>query len=137
MSLCLPLEVRLETAIAAVHEVATCSLGAPSIEQIEEEFVEEAGAYLPLISEHECLHVGLFSTRAGADSLSRTLLGISPERALSDGDIADAIGEIVNIFGGVMQRALQGELKRVDLGLPVFVWGSSHRASGGRACRRR
>ncbi len=123
MTSVLTLEAWLEAAIGALNEVATSSLGTAPIERSEGSMPEEAGAFLPLFSDHESIHVGLFSTRAGAAALPRSLLGMGPEDELSDSDIADAVGEIVNIFGGVMQRALHGELKRVDLGLPVFIWG--------------
>jgi hypothetical protein len=86
-----------------------------------------AGAYIPLLAEDQTLQLALLATPAGCGDLARLLLGMGGDEAVSDADIADAVGELVNIVaGGVKQRmqALsQTGAGNLRLGLPVFIHG--------------
>jgi hypothetical protein len=87
-----------------------------------------AGAYIPLLAEDQTLQLALLSTPAGCADLSRLLLGMGPDEHVSDADIADAVGELVNIVAGGVKQRMQ-DRRRIGtggglrLGLPVFIHG--------------
>jgi hypothetical protein len=86
-----------------------------------------AGAYIPLLAEDQTLQLALVATPAGCAALSRLLLGMGADEDVSDADIADAVGELVNIVaGGVKQRMQDPDRSAgggLRLGLPVFIHG--------------
>ncbi len=56
--------------------------------------------------------------------MTRSLLFMEPdEDDPSREDMADAVGEIVNIIAGIMQRDLAEQVPEIQLGLPIFVAG--------------
>lgn len=81
------------------------------------------GSLLPLQKGTESLHLGVLSDKAGCIALTRGLLQMEVDEEVADEDIADAVGEIVNILAGVVQRALDGEGDGVKLGFPVYIRG--------------
>lgn len=84
-----------------------------------------AGAYIPLLAEDQTLQLALLASPAGCADLSRLLLGMEPDEAVSDADIADAIGEWVNIVAGGVKQRMQDAIGPggLRLGLPVFIHG--------------
>lgn len=85
-----------------------------------------AGAYIPLLAEDQTLQLALLASPAGCADLSRLLLGMEPDEEVSDADVADAVGELVNIVaGGVKQRMQDPDRPGggLRLGLPVFIHG--------------
>jgi CheY-specific phosphatase CheX len=47
---------------------------------------------------------------------------MAPGAPLRDAEVADAVGEIVNMLGGGVKRRLSGE-RELELGLPIFLHG--------------
>ena len=82
-----------------------------------------AGAYIPLLAEDQTLQLALLSSPAGCADLSRLLLGMDAEDEVSDADIADAVGELVNIVAGGVKQRMQDAAGGLRLGLPVFIHG--------------
>ena len=86
-----------------------------------------AGAYIPLLAEDQTLQLALLASPAGCADLSRLLLGMEPDEEVSDADIADAVGELVNIVAGGVKQRMQGSPGQgsasLRLGLPVFIHG--------------
>ena len=82
-----------------------------------------AGAYIPLLAEDETLQLALLASPAGCADLARLLLGMESDEAVSDADIADAVGELVNIVAGGVKQRMQDAAGGLRLGLPVFIHG--------------
>ena len=82
-----------------------------------------AGAYIPLLAEDQTLQLALLASPAGCADLSRLLLGMEADEEVSDADIADAVGELVNIVAGGVKQRMQQVAPGVRLGLPVFIHG--------------
>ena len=87
-----------------------------------------AGAYIPLLAEDQTLQLALLASPSGCADLARLLLGMESEEAVSDADIADAVGELVNIVAGGVKQRMQDPARIASggglrLGLPVFIHG--------------
>lgn len=82
-----------------------------------------AGAYIPLLAEDQTLQLALLATPAGCADLSRLLLGMEPDEEVSAADVADAVGELVNIVAGGVKQRMQDVAGGLRLGLPVFIHG--------------
>lgn len=68
--------------------------------------------------------VGLFSTMAGCEFMARCLLACSPDDPpLPEGDVADALGEVLNILAGGAKTRMAKAGVSCKLTLPVFVHG--------------
>lgn len=84
-----------------------------------------AGAYISLTSESDSIQIGLLANRKDCQTLAKAMLGMEEEdEALSDMDVGDAIGEILNIIAGVVKRQLNHKVQNsIKLGLPKTVQG--------------
>lgn len=85
-----------------------------------------AGAYIPLLAEDQTLQLALLASPGGCADLSRLLLGMAPGDEVAAADIADAVGELVNIVAGGVKQRLQSAIRSsggLRLGLPVFIHG--------------
>jgi hypothetical protein len=128
-------------AMAAASTELALSLGIDGVELLGWHDVPPtgmAGAYIPLLAEDQTLQLALLASPAGCADLSRLLLGMEPDEDVSDADIADAVGELVNIVAGGVKQRMQGPRKietgkigtgeigtggSLRLGLPVFIHG--------------
>lgn len=81
------------------------------------------GAHLPLIGEGSAYDLAVVSSPDGCRALARAILMAEPNAALRDTEVADAIGEIVNMFGGGVKRRMSGQGAELVLGLPIFLHG--------------
>ena len=82
-----------------------------------------AGAYIALLGEDQTLQLAMLATPDGCADLSRLLLGLEPADEVSDTDVADAVGELVNIVAGGVKQRMQDSAGTLRLGLPVFING--------------
>ncbi|HET9772488.1 MAG TPA: chemotaxis protein CheX [Acidimicrobiia bacterium] len=82
-----------------------------------------AGAYIPLLAEDQTVQLAMLASPAGCGDLSRLLLGMEPGEDVSDADVADAVGELVNIVAGGVKQRMQDVAGGLRLGLPVFING--------------
>lgn len=122
----LPIDEWLEWAVKGMKDVVNESLCCEDFELVEnvEKFTSPFGAWLPIKAGNEPLHIGILSSEDGCSRMTRSLLFMEPdEDDPSQEDMADAVGEIVNIIAGIMQRDLAGEVPEIELGLPIFVAG--------------
>ena len=111
----------------AALEVATYALSIPSV-AIKDPVGLEAvttmiGAHIPLVGSGQAFDLGLISSAEGCQALSRAILQIGPGPDLPARDVADAVGEIVNMLAGSMKRKLSGFGAHLTLGLPIFIHG--------------
>ncbi|MBU0753959.1 MAG: chemotaxis protein CheX [Planctomycetes bacterium] len=116
----------------AVKEMAVTMLGVRE-DSIRIEKDNEAAAaalfeestYFTTISLDEDLQVRIVSDIEGCLCLSGALMGLTPKDAevLSPSQIADAMGELVNIVAGILKTRLADHLSSVNLGLPNFLKG--------------
>ncbi len=84
-----------------------------------------SGSYVSLMSTAASLQVGLASSPQGCQTMAKALLGMTPEEEdLTDADLADALGEVVNIIAGGIKTRLTEKDSSIQLGLPFFAHGS-------------
>src|SRR5262245_48507420 len=112
---------------AAACEVATYALsfsGAVVMDRVGLEVAASMfGAHVPLVGDGQAFDLALVSSAEGCHALSRAILSAGPGPALRDSEIADAVGEIVNMLAGGVKRRLAGLGAELALGLPIFLRG--------------
>lgn len=120
------LDVWLGAVEEGLREVAREAMGMSDLEVTKRTAVipeQMPGAFIPLMAPEESVQVGLVSTPEGAQKMARAMLQMGAGEALSQADLADALGEAANILAGFVKRNMQVHLKSVQLGLPLYVNG--------------
>ncbi len=128
MSAAVGIDDWLQASIEALREVATTALGLEGLEvgEVREAMPENVGgAFIPLSGENDSAQVGLAGGPDERKLVSGALMQMSPDEAaeLTTSDVADAMGEIVNIAAGGIKQRLQPRLGALALGLPLFING--------------
>jgi Chemotaxis phosphatase CheX len=111
----------------AAQELATHALSFPGATVHAAVGAERAismiGAHIPLVGGGKAFDLSLVSSPEGCRSLARAILCMADGAALRDAEVADAVGEIVNMLGGSVKRRLSGQCADLVLGLPLFIHG--------------
>jgi hypothetical protein len=111
---------------AGLKDLARDGMGFPEVAILERTAsipVSMPGAFIPLIGPSESVQIGLVSSEAGCRRLAQALLQGDEQLELSAADMADALGEAVNILAGFVKRNIIESVHPVQLGLPLFVNG--------------
>lgn len=108
--------------------VSTLGFDEDSVNISEDQGLElknQAGSYMAMVSLEESVQIGIVSDKAGCMTISGALLGMEPEEAeeLEDADIADAMGEVINIVAGLVKTRMIADQPALNLGLPLFLDG--------------
>tara|TARA_R110002096_G_scaffold423452_2_gene630630 strand:+ start:36334 stop:36828 length:495 start_codon:yes stop_codon:yes gene_type:complete len=82
------------------------------------------GALIGLASEDNTVQLMMLATRSGSESLGKALLGFNAHEAIDTGDLADAIGEIINIVAGMVKTEVSALDDSLYLTLPTFAEGT-------------
>jgi hypothetical protein len=111
----------------AATEIATYALSLPGAAVHDPVDAERAismiGAHIPMIGGGQAFDLGLVASPEGCQALSRAILCMAPGSALRDAEVADAVGEIVNMLAGSVKRRISGLGGELELGLPIFLHG--------------
>jgi len=79
-----------------------------------------SGVYLPIVGRGgDVVYVGWLASSAGCEAMARALLGGLAVGPLSQAEILDAMGEIVNIVAGAVMRRMRLVDGSLALGLPI------------------
>lgn len=113
----------IDAAERAMAEVAIATLGSDATVAARgaEPPPLVGGAYLQLIGDDELVHVGLCADEAALRWLATRFCGDAAP--LSAHDVADAVGELVNMVAGGVKRRLATERRNLQLGLPLYIHG--------------
>ncbi|MCA9665585.1 MAG: chemotaxis protein CheX [Myxococcales bacterium] len=115
----------LDAAVSGFDELAVSMLEANGVEKGEDTEAlsnDQCGAVIALVPEQgDSIELGLFSNREGVTRLSRALLGMEEGDELSEDEVADCVGELINIVAGNAKGANGNSTYR--LGMPVYVAG--------------
>lgn len=117
------IECWADAAAAAVEEVATTALGLEACASSDESAEPSGfGAFVALSVGDDKVQVGVMLEPAGSETLARALLGMPEDEPFgSEGDLADAFGEIVNMVAGGVKTRMNQQLPGIQLGLPLCV----------------
>jgi CheY-specific phosphatase CheX len=111
----------------AATEIATRALSFPGAVVQDPVALDRAaamiGAHIPLIGEAGAFDMALVASPEGCLAMSRAILMAEPNAPLRDAEVADALGEIVNMLGGGVKRRMSGQGADLVLGLPIFLHG--------------
>ena len=121
------LEEWINAAVTSAEELATVALGFDGSSVVGSRDALPKGltsAVIALVSDAASVQLGVASTDEGCQELARALLCMEPEEDdLPEEDVADAVGEVVNIVGGQVKRLIGGPDSTMKLGLPLIVHG--------------
>ena len=117
---------RWQAAIApAANEIAMYSLGfaAAVIGSIDHDYNvrDKMGAHLPLLGGPKALELALVGSEASCKRLAAAMLMEADPAKLEMPEVADAVGEALNMLGGAIKRRFNAP--DLELGLPLFVLG--------------
>ncbi len=116
----------------AMEETAEAFLGGLRVKTIALSTTlppEFGGSFIQLVSPKSPVLIGLIGPDNTCYALGRQMLGMEPSEDLTESDMTDAMGEIINVAAGGLKTRLPPEVGSVELGLPLFLNGSL-RASG-------
>ncbi|MCP4447884.1 MAG: chemotaxis protein CheX [Myxococcales bacterium] len=99
-------------------------VGTMTSEDFADDGSAKCGAIIGLISENNTVQLMMLSSRRGSESLGKALLGFEADEAIETGDLADAIGEIINIVAGMVKGVVNDQDDSLNLTLPTFVEGT-------------
>ena len=127
MSETVALQEWMNAAVEATVETANAILG------VETRVVEAPpaletrqfpGAYIGLTAPNQAVQVGLVARPEALQAIAKAMLGMAPEdEDLPSSDVADAVGELANIFAGAIKQRMLPRVGALGLGLPLFING--------------
>jgi len=83
------------------------------------------GSSIALTAENGGWQLAVMADRVSCQVLARALFAMEPEEEAPLEDVADSIGEIVNVAAGVLKSSRAAAGQKVQLGLPLFMEGKS------------
>lgn len=113
---------------AATEEIGPMILGCTAVETTGRSDMTApglAGAYLPLVADDITVQIGIMADDVNRRALAHGMLGLEPD-GMSPHDIVDALGEIVNVLAGAVQKRMVRRVPNLRIGLPIFIEGSVH-----------
>tara|TARA_R110000868_G_scaffold97621_1_gene268684 strand:+ start:142 stop:636 length:495 start_codon:yes stop_codon:yes gene_type:complete len=105
-------------------------MGTMEAESFYEVDSPKCGAIIGLTSDTNTVQLMVVATRRGSEKLGKALLGFEPDETIETGDLADAIGEIINIVAGMVKTAVNDQDDALSLTLPTFVEGTAEPLNG-------
>lgn len=93
-------------------------------ESFHEDAAAKCGAIIGLASGDNTVQLMMLATRRGSESLGKALLGFESNESIDTCDLADAIGEIINIVAGMVKTVVNHQDDSLHLTLPTFVEGT-------------
>ncbi len=88
------------------------------------------GAYIPLVCPTVSFQLALLATSDGAQRLAKAMLCVPEDEELPPADVADAMGEIMNIVAGMVKNVMQPKVESLKLGLPMYIHGHVQGSNG-------
>jgi CheY-specific phosphatase CheX len=83
----------------------------------------EHGSSIALTSETGGWQLAVMGSRGSCEALTRNLFAMEADEMPAMADMADALGEIVNVAAGVLKASRAASGQKVQLGLPLFMEG--------------
>lgn len=119
----------LDAMVESADELARTAMGLEAVNvrgNRDMSTLDTNGSYLAIIGDDQRFQLAVASTREGCESLAKTLLGADPSDPVSEDDVSDAMGEIINIIAGGVKLRMRDVDPSIQLGLPMFVEGKVH-----------
>lgn len=116
----------LDAVVAAAGELAETTFGSEiDGEERTSSFPKGLeGSLLPMQHGDSVIQLAVLASHDGCVDLTKALLQMEDGEEPDDDSIPDAVGEIVNILAGIVQRRIaEGGGPTISLGLPVYVRG--------------
>ena len=86
--------------------------------------------YVSILGSSSSMHLGLATTPAGAQTLTRAFLGLRGREVVAERDVVDGMSEILNILAGKVKSRMSARDRTLRLGLPMYVSGAVGHGEG-------
>jgi hypothetical protein len=83
----------------------------------------ESGSCISLTRPERSWNLAVFGTGPAVRSLAGAFFGKAPGEDVTAEEVADALGEILNMVAGVVKRKVAGA-RAIQIGLPLFLSGT-------------
>jgi len=122
-----PLDTWLDELVATADEFAEGALGleaAGERERVDRLPVGLTTACVALVGERTMIQLGVSVTEGDAGRIAAAMLGIEEDDgALGCEDVADALGEVANVYAGGLKIRMEGRAPQLAIGLPMVLHG--------------
>jgi CheY-specific phosphatase CheX len=116
----------LDAALESCTEILPLALGCQlQRHQHDVSFPRDgASAFVALVGDASSVQIGVSSSRQGCQNMAKALLSLAADSPdFPDADLADAVGEIVNMIAGRVRAIMAERGEKLIMGIPVFVHG--------------
>lgn len=121
------IDIWLDELISAAEEVATSALGfevSTLVNKDKPSNEDLRGSYLAMVGDEQTVQLGIAVKPEDSIPLARALMCMEPEDGdLSDEEIIDALGEMVNILAGGLKTRMDGRAPPMVIGMPLVMQG--------------
>ncbi len=118
------LDLAVQCAIEACGTQFELPLGVAGEPRRPDVGLAHCGGAISFIDDNTGFNLLLMGNRAYGHEVTRAMFMLEPDEEVAEDDMADAIGEFVNIVAGMLKRKLADREYAVRIGLPMFVRGS-------------
>jgi CheY-specific phosphatase CheX len=122
-----PLDMWLDELVATADEFAEGSLGLEAGGELERTDRLPSGlttACVALVGERTMIQLGVSVSEEEAGLVAAAMLGLEEgDDALTNEDVADALGEVANVFAGGLKIRMEGRAPQTAIGLPIVLHG--------------
>lgn len=117
----------LDAVVSATQELAVTALAFEegTVEQTSEPVPDMSmGSFAGIAGEEGAIQIGIIASHEDCISMCRAFLGMEVDEELSEEDLADCLGELVNVMiGGVKSRMSHAGGLTMKIGLPLVFRG--------------
>jgi len=122
-----------ETLLDAAKEVFETMIFMSITEKEDQETEIVGDTYLGTISFKGDVQgsLGITFEASAAKAVAAGMLCLEPDEAVSDEDLADAVGEVANMVMGGVKSRLQDELGSIEISIPTVISGQNLKSNVG------
>ena len=122
-----------ETLLDAAKEVFETMIFMSITEKEDQETEIVGDTYLGTISFKGDIQgsLGVTFEESAAKAVAASMLCLEPDEAVSDEDLADAVGEVANMVMGGVKSRLQDEIGSIEISIPTVISGQNLKSNVG------
>ncbi len=122
-----PTDYWIQNLLGAAEELGTDALAFEDpmeVEPANSPPIESMTSCVAMLGDQNSIQLGVAASQEHCNIMVRSMLGMEDDEGpLSESDLSDAFGEIVNILAGSLKTRVDSTESTMVLGLPIVLWG--------------